>query len=114
MALFVCRFFTFLSAQTYGSETARKFQKRLHKYRDKLFVFLDHDGVPWNNNNAENTLKLFASRRRILGTSSTPNGMQDYLVFLSIYQTCRRKNLSFLAFLRSGKLDIDEFAEEAS
>ena len=107
----VARFFRFLAAQTYRSELARKYQKRLSKYRDKLFVFLDHDGVPWNNNNAENALKLFASRRRLLGTSSTENGLRDYLVFLSIYQTCRRKNLSFLSFVRCGKLDVDAFAD---
>ncbi|MBI3464177.1 MAG: IS66 family transposase [Planctomycetes bacterium] len=110
----VDRLFRFLSAIVYQSEAARKYQKRLHKYRDKLFVFMDHDGVPWNNNNAENAIKLFASRRRILGTWSTEKGLRDYLVFLSIYQTCRRKNLSFLQFLRSGKLDIDAFADEPS
>jgi predicted RecB family nuclease len=106
----VARFFRFLATQTYQSEQARKYQKRLNKYQNKLFVFLNHDGVPWNNNNAENAIKLFASRRRILGTSSTEKGLRDYLVFLSIYQTCRRKNLSFLRFLRSGHLDIDTFA----
>jgi hypothetical protein len=107
----VDRFFCFLSAQVYQAELVRKYQKRLQKYRNKLFVFLDHDGVPWNNNNAENAIKLFASRRRILGATSTETGIRDYLVFLSIYQTCRRKNLSFLHFLRSGKLDIDAFAD---
>jgi hypothetical protein len=107
----VDRFFRFLLCREYNSQIARKYQKRLHKYRDKLFVFLDHDGVPWNNNNAENALKLFASRRRILGASSTEKGLREYLVFLSIYQTCRRKNLSFLQFLRSGRLDIDAFAD---
>ncbi len=109
----VDRFFRFLSAQLYQSEAARKNQKRLQKYRDKLFVFLDHDAIPWNNNNAENAIKLFASRRRILGASSSERGLRDYLVFLSIYQTCRRKNLSFLRFLLSGKLDIDAFADES-
>jgi hypothetical protein len=107
----VARFFRVLATQTYQSELAQKYQKRLNKYRDKLFVFLDHDGVPWNNNNAENAIKLFASRRRILGTSSTEKGLQDYLIFLSIYQSCRRKNLSFLRFLRSGATDLDSFAE---
>src|SRR5204862_6775326 len=104
------RFFRILSTQVYQSEAARKYQKRLNKYREKAFTFLDHDGVPWNNNNAENAIKLFASRRRILGATSTEKGLRDYLVFLSIYQTCRRKNLSFLRFLRSGYLDIDTFA----
>jgi hypothetical protein len=72
---------------------------------------LDHDGIPWNNNNAENALKRFASRRKIIGASFTEKGLRDYLVFLSIYQTCRRKNLSFLRFLPSGVLDLDAFAE---
>jgi hypothetical protein len=89
---------------------AQKYQKRLLKYQDKLFVFLDHDGVPWNNNNAENAIKRFASRRKLIGSSFTERGLRDYLVFLSIYQTCRNKHLSFLSFLRSGHLDLDAFA----
>jgi hypothetical protein len=44
-------------------------------------------------------------------STSTEKGLRDYLLFLSIYQTCRRKNLSFLRFLRSGKLDLDVFAD---
>jgi hypothetical protein len=105
------RFFRPITENAYGSEAARKYQKRLLKYRDKLFVFLDHDGIPWNNNNAENALKRFASRRKIIGASFTEKGLGDYLVFLSIYQTCRHKNVSFLRFLRSGMLDLDAFAE---
>jgi hypothetical protein len=33
-------------------------------------------------------------------------------VFLSIYQTCRLKGVSFLKFLRSGLLDLDTFIEQ--
>jgi predicted RecB family nuclease len=109
----VARYFRYLSEQTFGSEAARKYQKRLQKYRDKLFVFLDHDGIPWNNNNAENAIKRFASRRKIIGASFTEKGLRDYLVFLSIYQTCRLKNVSFLRFLRSGLFDIDAFVDGA-
>ena len=105
------RFFRPLTEQKYVSEVAQKYQKRLLKYRDKVFVFLDHDGVPWNNNNAENAIKLFACRRKIIGASFTEKGLRDYLVFLSIYQTCRNKHLSFLRFLRSGGLDLDAFAQ---
>jgi predicted RecB family nuclease len=107
----VARYFRYLAEQPFQSQVTRKYQKRLQKYRDKLFVFLDHDGIPWNNNNAENAIKLFASRRRLMGSSFTEQGLKDYLVFLSIYQTCRLKNLSFLRFLRDGGLDVDAFAE---
>jgi predicted RecB family nuclease len=107
----VTRYFRYLSEKTFKSEVARKYQKRLQKYRDKLFVFLDHDSIPWNNNNAENAIKLFASRRKLIGSSFTEKGLKNYLIFLSIFQTCRNKNLSFLGFLRSGLFDIDAFAD---
>ena len=62
---------------------------------------------------AQNAIKRFASRRKIMGASFTEKGLKDYLVFLSIYQTCRHKGLSFLRFLRSGTFDIDAFADGA-
>ena len=36
-------------------------------------------------------------------------GLKDYLVFLSIYQTLRRKGLSLLRFLLSGEIDLERF-----
>jgi predicted RecB family nuclease len=107
----VARYFRYLLGETFESEVARKYQKRLQKYRDKLFAFLDYDEIPWNNNNAENAIKLFTSRRKMIGSSFTEQGLKDYLIFLSIYQTCRLKNLSFLRFLRYGGFDVDAFAE---
>jgi predicted RecB family nuclease len=104
-------YFEYLATHQFQSELARKYQKRMLKYRGKLFTFLDHDGVPWNNNNAELAIKRFAKRRRIMGASFTATGLQDYLIFLSIYQTCQNKNVSFLRFLRSGLLDLDAFVD---
>lgn len=45
------------------SPVAQKYQKRIQKSGAKLFTFLDHDGVPWNNNNAEHAIKRFAKYR---------------------------------------------------
>jgi hypothetical protein len=36
-------------------------------------------------------------------------GLKDYLVLLSIYQTCKYKGISFLKFLLSKERDIDAF-----
>ena len=91
------------------SEVAQGYKSRIEKYGERLFTFLDYDGVPWNNNNAENALKLVASRRRLFGTSVSEAGLKDYLVFLSIYQTLRRKGISLLRFLLSGSTDLEEF-----
>jgi len=56
-------FFGELADQVFESEAARTLHKRMTKYRSELFTFLDHDGIPWNNNNAEHAIKHFAKYR---------------------------------------------------
>ena len=46
----VVRFFRALESRVCRSELTEAYQKRLLKNERKLFTFLDHDGVPWNNN----------------------------------------------------------------
>ena len=84
---------------------------RLEKNRDKLFTFLSFDGVPWNNNNAEHAVKPVAALRQIIGGITTENGIRDYLVLLSLCETCKYMGVDFLDFLRSGEKDIHAFAE---
>jgi len=98
-------------APAFGSAVARHYQHRFLKYRTKLFTFLDHDGVPWNNNNAENAVKRFVTRRKVMrGTGAfTEQGLRDCLVLLSIYQTLRYRGANFWEFLRSGETDIEAF-----
>jgi hypothetical protein len=82
------------------SEVARGYQKRLEKYREKLFTFLDHDGVPWNNANAEHAVKCFARHRQFADGRFTEASINDYLVILSVYQSCEYQGVNFLDFLR--------------
>jgi hypothetical protein len=106
------RFYAVESAASYHSELARHYRQRLLKYRDKLFTFLDHDGVPWNNNNAENAIKRFVSRRKLVGAFFSEDGLRQHLLLLSIYQTLRYRGLSFWRFLLSGQTDIDVFTAQ--
>jgi hypothetical protein len=87
-----------------------KWKERFEKNRDKLFTFLQYDGVSWNNNNAEHAVKAFATLRKVIGGSSTEKGIREYLILLSICETCKYKGLDFLDFLRSGEKNIDAFA----
>jgi len=97
----VKRFYKWLFRQNRSSETMNKYIKRFRKNEEKLFSFLNYDGVSWNNNNAEHALKHFAVyRRRVNGTFSE-KGLNSYLVLLSIYQTCKYKNISFHKYLLS-------------
>ena len=103
----VDRFYLWLAACQYETEIAEHYQKRMLRNRDRLFEFVNHDGVPWNNNNAENAIKPFAKYRAMAGELGTRKGLEDYLVLLSIQQTCKYRGISFLAFLRSGKSTLE-------
>ena len=104
------RFFNDLSGKVYRTESAEKCKKRFEKNRWGLFTFLDYDGIPWNNNNAEHAIKAVARLRENLGSLSTEDAIQDYLVLLSVSETCRFKGVNFLEFMRSGEQDIDTYA----
>ena len=94
----------------YHSELTVKYQKRFARYRESLFTFLDHDGIPWNNNMAERAIRHLAVQRKISG-SFFPRFIPSYLTLLAIAQTCRFQGKSFLRFLLSQQQDIDSFKE---
>jgi hypothetical protein len=102
-----------LQGQVCVSDIAEKYRKRIVKYKDKLFVFLDQDGIPWNNNNAEHAVKPFAKYRRLINGQISERGLRDYLVLLSLQQTCRYKGTRFLEFLLSKDKDINAFCERS-
>jgi hypothetical protein len=105
----VAKFFGSLAGQSFRSEAAETLRQRLLKNRDKLFTFIQHDGVPWNNNNAENAIKRFAYYREDTIGVMKEAGLKDYLVLLSLCHTCRYRGISFLKFLLSRERDLDAF-----
>jgi predicted RecB family nuclease len=106
----VARFYKRIPQTGSLSAAAAKWKARLEKDRHTLFTFLSHDGVPWNNNNAEHAIKAFARLRRTIEGLSTPKGIEEYLILLSVCQTCKFSGLDFLNFLCSGETDIGTFA----
>ena len=90
----------------FSSPLANKYQKRCQKSGEKMFTFLDHDGVPWNNNNAEHAVRAFTRLRNAINTS-TPKGTREFATLLSIQQTLRYRGMGFLEFMRSGRMEIE-------
>ena len=107
----VARFYRKIAKLECRSEQAIKCRQRFERYRDKLFTFLDHDDIPWHNNNAEHAIKAFAKLRDISRGSFTERTVKNSLILLSICQTCKYSDLDFFEFLRTGENDIYGFAE---
>ena len=102
----VNKFFSEVEALKCSSEAAAGLRKRLLKNRARLFTFVEFDGVPWNNNNAEHAVRAFTRLRNMMATS-TVKGTKEYAVLLSIQQTLKYRDLDFLGFLRSGSKTIE-------
>jgi Transposase IS66 family len=90
-----------------SSDAATKYQKRINKYGNRLFTFLDYDCVPWHNNNAEHAIKAFARYRRFADGCFTTKSVTEYLAILSVFQTCEYRRINVLDFLLSGETNLD-------
>jgi len=49
--------------------------------------------------------------RHVINGVTSAKGLRDYLILLSVCQTCKYMAVDFLDFLRSGEKDIHAFAE---
>jgi hypothetical protein len=105
----VDRFYCAMDNKSSCSELVADYRSRLVRYRAKLFTFLRHDGVPWNNNNAEHGIKPFARYRAISDGQMSEPRLRDYLVLLTLHQTCKYRGINFLRFLLSKEKDLDQF-----
>jgi hypothetical protein len=112
------RFCDWVTSQGFTSEAAINYVRRIAKYTDYLFLFLEYDRVPWNNNSGEHAIKSFAKFRRTSNGVVTENTINDYLVILSVCLTCEYRGIDFLkvflarqrAIMASGPSDISHFA----
>jgi hypothetical protein len=97
-----------IEGKEYALDVTKRYQKRFMRYREGLFLFLEEDGIPWNNNMAERAIRHLAIQRKISGRLFKRTAVQ-YLDLLGIAQTCRFQEKSFLKFLLSQEIDVDRF-----
>ena len=102
------RFLDSVASTDFSSQLAMKYKKRFQKKSgEKMFTFLDHDGVPWNNTNAEHAIKRFAKYRRQADGCFTERSLQEYLVLASVFETCEFNNVNILKFLLSRETTLE-------
>ena len=107
------RFYSEVFNQKYETDIAISYQKRFKKNKGKLFTFLNFDNVPWNNNNAEHAIIPYAKYRRERDSMFSESTINEYLILLSIQQTCKYRGVSFLDFLKSGEKSINKYCEKS-
>jgi predicted RecB family nuclease len=103
----VDRFLRTMEGLKPDSELVEKYRNRFVKYWPKMFTFLDFDGVPWNNNNAEHAIKRFAKYRRNADGCYTERSLKEYLVLASVLETCEFNKVNVLKFLLSKETTLE-------
>jgi Transposase IS66 family len=103
----VVRFLKAVASASFVSPLANKYKRRFEKSGERMFTFLDLDGVPWNNNNAEHAIKRFARYRRDADGRFTERSLQEYLVLATVLETCEFNNVNALKFLLSKEVTLE-------
>jgi len=87
--------------------------KLLRSLRDKAelwWYFLDHPEVPPDNNQAERSLRLAVTKRKVSGGSRTITRFAQTADLLSVLQTCRRQGRSVIEFFKqAGNSEVREW-----
>jgi len=90
-----------------------KLLNRCDKYEQKLFTYLKYEGMPPDNNKAERELRPFVVQRKRSGGFKSPEVMRHYVIYLSLYMTCKVNGKDFdklLNLIFSGQeIDLGSF-----
>ena len=77
----------------------KPFVKRLTKYQDALFVFLDYPFVPPDNNGSERALRNVKVKTKVSGQFKTIDNANIFAVLRSVIDTCIKNNQPVLPAL---------------
>lgn len=78
--------------------TAGQLLRSLRNKASQWWYFLDHPEVPPDNNQAERSLRLAVTKRKVSGGSRSMERFQHTANLLTVVQTCRRQGRSVIDF----------------
>ena len=79
---------------------AGKLLRSLRHKAEQWWYFLDHPQVPPDNNQAERSLRLAVTKRKVSGGSRSMKRFAQTADLLSVVQTCRRQGRSVMEFFQ--------------
>lgn len=83
-----------LIADEWANANARRLVKRLAKYRDHLFTFLDEPNVPFENNFAEREIRPAVVMRKNSYCNRSQNGAETQAILMTVFRTLKQRGLN--------------------
>lgn len=88
-------------AEKWTNVDAVRISKELRKRLNMLFTFMDHEGVPWHNNDAERAIRQGVLHRKISGGRRTWTGAEVLEILLSVYETSKKRSDRFIELAKA-------------
>lgn len=82
---------TALIETTWSSREVKRLIKRLRRHQTDLFTFLDHDGVPFDNNHAEREVRPAVIIRKNSYGNRSEAGADAQAVLMTIFRTLKQR-----------------------
>ena len=76
----------------WDNSQAKRLRKRLDRYEDYLFTFLDKPYVPFDNNCAERAIRPAVIMRKNSYTNRSDKGARTQSTLMSIFRTLKQRN----------------------
>ena len=77
----------------------RNLARAIYEHWDRLFTFLEHEGVEPTNNVSERALRLFVLIRKITYGNRSSKGEVALARLLTVTQTCKLQQRPLLSYL---------------
>lgn len=74
--------------------------KKVKRQQPRILTFVEHPGVPCHNNYGEFLIRIGVLKRKISGGSVSAEGAKAYAILLSIYVTCKLREISFPKYMK--------------
>ena len=82
------------------SDILEKIIKKVLRQRPRILTFVEHLNVPCHNNYAEYLIRIGVLKRKVSFGSKSAKGAEAYAILLSIYSTCKLRNIPFFDFIK--------------
>lgn len=73
--------------------------EKVKRQRPRILTFVEHEGVPCHNNFGESLIRIGVMKRKVSFGSKSAEGAKAYSILLSIYTTCKLRDISFVDFM---------------